>query len=181
MEKPSTNKDVLMLSLSKYYSNKKNINTLIEIIQGKHAISLRLIDWFVTNYAKKYNTTIQKTEKDSNTTYFKIYINYRAQLKAYSKQQFDPFRRRERITFIYDRDKSLETTIGQLNFFRWVIDNNIIEYVQGHMQDIEQDMLLSQKAKKINTNKGKGKSKTTDFSNNCKMNKMDIPMVISFT
>jgi len=179
MEKPSTNKDVLMLSLSKYYSTKKNIDTLIEIIQGKHTISLRLIDWFVTNYAKKHNTTIELPDNNSFTSYFKIYMNYRAQLKAYSKQQFDPFRRRERITFIYEHDKSIETTIGQLNFFRWVIENKLIDYVQTHMTDIEQDMLMAQKSKKNNMTKGK--SKINDLGNNCKMNKMHVPMVISFT
>ena len=167
MDKVNTNKDLLMLSLSRFYMKDNNINIIKEVINGKHRISLRLLDWFVTNYSKKNNTCIQKT----NGEYLKVYLSYRAQLKAYSKQQFDPFRRRERISFIYDTDKNLETTIGQLNFFRWVLENNIIEYIYENIYDIEQDMIDAQKKKKENDTK-----QSTSYT----MNKMDIPMVISF-
>jgi hypothetical protein len=34
----------------------------------------------------------------------------------------------------------METTIGQLNFFKWAIENNIIDYIQSHFQEVEQDM-----------------------------------------
>lgn len=167
MDKVNTNKDLLMLSLSRFYMKDNNINIIKEVINGKHRISLRLLDWFVTNYSKKNNTCIQNT----NGEYLKVYLSYRAQLKAYSKQQFDPFRRRERISFIYDTDKNLETTIGQLNFFRWVLENNIIEYIYANIYDIEQDMIDAQKKKKENDTK-----QSTSYT----MNKMDIPMVISF-
>jgi hypothetical protein len=34
----------------------------------------------------------------------------------------------------------METTIGQLNFFKWAIENKIINYIQEHYDDIEKDM-----------------------------------------
>ncbi len=138
-------KDLLMTSLSKFYSSKANFGKIVPIVEGHHAlISLRLIDWFVTNYSKKMNTVITY-EKNNNIIHFNVYLSYRSQLKAYSKQQFDPFRRRDRITFISADNQSLETTIGQLNFFRWVLQNDILDYVTLHHDEIEQDMIKTQK------------------------------------
>jgi hypothetical protein len=137
-------KDLLMISLSKFYSVKSNINKVIPLVEQKSDISLRLIDWFVTNYSKKNNTVITK-EKNGNIIHFNVYLSYRNQLKAYSKEKFDPFRRNEHIMFYYDVDKSIETTHGQLNFFRWVLQNDILDYIQDNITDIETDMLTTQK------------------------------------
>lgn len=143
-KKIADSKDLLMASLSKFYNTKSNINTIIPIIEGTSDISLRLIDWFVTNFSKKNNVVITKEVKN-NIMHFNVYLSYRSQLKAYSKQLFDPFRRRDRITFMYDNDKSLETTIGQLNFFRWVIQNDIIGYIKANLATVEKDMIKTQK------------------------------------
>ena len=69
-----------------------------------------------------------------------MYNDYKLKLKAYSKKRFDPFCRWERISFPYDENKYVETTIGQLNFFKWCIENSILEYIQQHYNDIENDM-----------------------------------------
>lgn len=137
-------KDLLMISLSKFYNVKTNINKIIPLVEQKSDISLRLVDWFVTNYSKKHNTVITK-EKGGNIIHFNVYLSYRNQLKAYSKEKFDPFRRNEHIIFYYDVDKSIETTHGQLNFFRWVIQNDILDYIAEHLEDVEADMLTTQK------------------------------------
>lgn len=163
-KKVSDSKDLLMISLSKFYQNKTNMNDIIKIIEGESEISLRLIDWFVTNYSKKKNTVITK-EDNNNVLHFNVYLSYRSQLKAYSKQLFDPFRRRDRIMFQYDKDKSMETTIGQLNFFRWILQNNLLEYIQKNMKDIESDMIKTQKdnqKKKSNEDNLKVKEIVTD-------------------
>lgn len=144
-------KDLLMISLSRFYNSKTNINKIVPIIEGTSTISLRLIDWFVTNYSKKHNTVITK-EKQNNIIHFNVYLSYRSQLKAYSKQQFDPFRRRDRISFIYDDNKSIETTIGQLNFFRWVLQNDILDHILFHLDKIENDMIKTQKANALKKN-----------------------------
>ncbi len=137
-------KDLLMMSLVRFYkqNNNAHINRIIPIIEGKSDISLRLIDWFVTNYSKKYNTLIPLRDNG----YFNVYISYRQQLKAFSKQQFDPFRRRDRIKFFYDKENNwVETTIGQLNFFKWVLQNEILDYIVNNIEIIEADMVSSQK------------------------------------
>lgn len=141
--KISNSKDLLMLSLSKFYT-KTIVAKILPIIEGESNISLRLIDWFVTNYSKKYNTVITK-QQNNNIIHFNVYLSYRSQLKAYSKQLFDPFRRRDRITFYFDKESSIETTIGQLNFFRWIISNDILDYIGSNLKDIENDMIKVQK------------------------------------
>lgn len=137
-------KDLLMASLSKFYSVKNNINAILPIINGKSKISLRLLDWFVTNYSKKNGVVIPQYN-ENNIFHFNVYLSYRSQLKAYSKQQFDPFKRRERIKFFYDKNNYIESTVGQLNFFRWIIQNNIINYIINNSIEIENDMIKSQK------------------------------------
>jgi hypothetical protein len=125
-----------------FYKDKENINKMISIINGESKISLRIVDWFVTNYAKKYYTVYEipsKTQPDQPIR-FKVYNDYKLKLKAYSKRRLDPFCRWERITIPYDDEKYMETTIGQLNFFKWAIENQIIEYIKTHYDTIEQDM-----------------------------------------
>jgi hypothetical protein len=162
--KISDSKDLLMMSLSKFYNVKSNINKMLPLIEQRSDVSLRLVDWFVTNYAKKNNTVITK-ELNGNIIHFNVYLSYRNQLKAYSKEKFDPFRRNEHILFYYENNKCIETTHGQLNFFRWVIQNDILEYIREHMNVIEQDMLITQKQnqnKKKDTENMKVKTVQTD-------------------
>ena len=150
-KKISDSKDLLMSSLSKFYNSRNHIHTILPIIEGHSKVSLRLIDWFVTNYSKKNNIVITK-QINNNIMHFNVYLSYRSQLKAYSKQLFDPFRRRDRITFVYDNDKSLETTIGQLNFFRWVLQNDILTYIHANVVTIEKDMIKTQRENQTKKN-----------------------------
>lgn len=141
-------KDLLMVSLAKYYSTKQLVQKIIPIIEGKSEISLRLIDWFVTNYSKK-NSTIVTSICNNNVVHFNVFKSYRLQLKAYSKHQFDPFRRRERIKFFFEKDSYIETTIGQLNFFRWILQNGVLDFIAENILSIEQDMVSCQKENNI--------------------------------
>ena len=140
--------DLLMKSLSKFYANEGNISILLPIVQGTSKISLRVLDWFVTNYCKKNNIIL--TNKSGNNII--VHMDYKNQLKAYAKIYFDPFCRRDRINFIYGKGNELLTTVGQLNFFRWAIENNIIEYTVSNMEIIEKDMNSSLKYEKEESN-----------------------------
>lgn len=100
-------------------------------------MSLRLIDWFVTNYSRKNNTGYLVNNQE-----FLVYNNYKSQLKAYSKKMFDPFCRRERIMFQIGDREAFITTVGKLNFFRWAIEKGVLEYISVHQEAIEKDMNL---------------------------------------
>lgn len=134
-----------MKSLTRFFQENHTMDYMIPIIDGTSNISLRIIDWFVTNYSKKHNTRIisKKTEAAHNAKQFLVFLNYKSQLKAYTKKQFDPFCRRGRISFYYDkqdRSKFIITTVGQLNFFRWAITNGILDYIDENIEQIETDM-----------------------------------------
>ena len=132
----SENKNKLLMDkINLFFENEGNKKILINILNNNFNISLRIIDWFVTNYCKKYNIFwIENNQR------FVVYLNYKLQLKAYSKKFFDPFCRRERIFFHYKEEEYLETTVGQLNFFKWIIEHNIINYIKNNYEDIEFDM-----------------------------------------
>lgn len=139
--------DILLIPITDFFSEPKNLDLLLGIlITGKYKLSLRIIDWFVTNYSKKHNLVIQKNGKP-----FIVFLEYKSQLKAYSKKQFDPFCRRSRIHYEYEKNKKFETTIGQLNFFRWAIENLIIDHIMKHYDDIEKDMNNTLKTNKLDS------------------------------
>jgi len=133
----------------KFYKKNDNLEKILPIINGESMTSLRVIDWFVTNYAKKYFTVYNKG-KDR----FKVYIDYKLKLKAYSKKRFDPFCRWDRINIPYKNETYIQTTIGQLNFFRWSLENDIIKYVEENMDEIKQDQ---EKRNSITKNNKKNK------------------------
>lgn len=137
----STQNDLLMSRLKTFYGedNHANMKHILPYINGDSSISLRLIDWFVTNYAKK-NYTVYAVERNDATIRFKVFIDYKLRLRAYGKKKFDPFCRWERIAMPYENDTKIETTIGQLNFFKWALENNIMKFIEEHRREIEEDM-----------------------------------------
>ena len=248
--KVADKEDLLMKQLTQYFNNIKNINCMIPIIQSTSKVSLRMIDWFITNYAKTKNISYICNNKN-----FRVHHNYKSQLKAYSKKRFDPFCRRERIAFqynflnientndnnnklvyIYSNDDmfvneskiiwndfklkfnnnikeinindinnnennilekikdlnlpvivkidslsniteytfdkldynnllnfcqdTIITTVGQLNFFRWAIDNDVLNYIDKNYSLIEQDMIIN--GKKSSKDKKKIRKKKID-------------------
>ena len=121
----TTQNDLLLTNLIEFYKLDDNLDNMLKIITGESKISLRIVDWFATNYAKKYYTvynidTNSTTLADSVVAAkrFKVYIDYKLKLKAYSKKRFDPFCRWERISIPYKNGTYIETTIGQLNFIK---------------------------------------------------------------
>ena len=126
--------NLLYISLQKYYSDQDKLDVLLKYLKYEK-ISLRIIDWFVTNYSKKHDTIYYIDDKQ-----FNVFHSYKSQLKSYSKKYFDPFCRRNRINYKYNDVDSISTTIGQLNFFRWAIDTNLVEYIIDKYDTIEKDM-----------------------------------------
>lgn len=138
----SQKQDLLLTNLRRFYSEKTHIDRLLPILTGASPISLRLVDWFVTNYARNHQTIylVHREAAQDPPSYFLVFPHYKSQLKAFSKKQFDPFCRRERIQFCYDGEHVLETTLGQLNFFRWAILYGVLDYIEAHLEVIEKDM-----------------------------------------
>lgn len=137
--------ELVILSLQKFYNSRKDLDVIMPYLLGTAPISLRLIDWFVTNYCRKnfIGYTLNGQE-------FLVYVSYKSQLKAYSKQFFDPNCRRERIVFQINGYEPFRTTVGKLNFFRWAFETKIIDYITENYEDIQADRAEVSKASKRN-------------------------------
>jgi hypothetical protein len=139
--------ELIVSSLQRFYAGRDDKEHIMQLLEGTSEISLRLIDWFVTNYAKQHNISYILAGQE-----FLVYNNYKSQLKAYSKKLFDPFCRRERIMFQIPGYPLFQTTVGKLNFFRWAIERGVLGYIQANLKTIETAMNASvreiQKARK---------------------------------
>lgn len=168
----NTQDDLLLHNLMNFYDNTQNMKTIQTIVNGESRISLRIIDWFVTNYAKKYDTEyiirmrtgiLKDLIEDCK---FKVYHRYKLQLKSYSKKRFDSFCRWDRISIPCAQNEAgeecfMETTIGQLNFFKWAIENRILDYIDRYYEDIERDMNARNSSSRRNT---KSSTESSDTS-----------------
>jgi hypothetical protein len=150
------------------YNPTNNLDKMLKLITGESKISLRIVDWFATNYSKKYYTLyVIEASADNVTRRFKVYDDYKLKLKAYSKKRFDPFCRWDRISIPYTNGKFIETTIGQLNFFKWALENKVIDYIEQNYIEIEKDMNnrnSTSKRKEIVTDNSNTRKKREELS-----------------
>jgi hypothetical protein len=122
-----------------YTAHPSALETLKNVLNGTSLISLRVLDWFITNYSKKNNVSYVTTDG----RHVIVYLAYKARLKAYSKRMLDPFCRWDRIDF-----QGVNTTVGQLNFFAWAHEDQIFEYLLSHLEDVQADMDARMQGKK---------------------------------
>lgn len=167
--------------INKFFLNcsEENIKKMVEIVNCESNISLRILDWFVTKYSKKRIDC----NMNKDVEVFDVRISYKSQLKSYRKKYFDPFRRRKKFKYHYattetGEKKYVNTTLGQLNFFKWAISNGIINYVEKNLNQIVKAMNISNKEdkkkkiktkseelKKVNDTSVSGKRKAIKLSN----------------
>ena len=188
--------DLLLESLKKFYRKQGNKELILPIVKQQTTISLRLLDWLVTNYSKQNDINYELEKKDGMKRNFNIWLDYKNQLKAYSKKQFDPFCRRKRIFYNTETDEILPidkkdveryqqredgfvTTVGQLNFFRWALTHRVVDYAFDNLATIESDMLSSADSKKTPTEDGKRRRR--ELSKNSKgIHKHQLKVIIQF-
>ena len=179
----ATQNDLLLSNLLKFYSEDNNLDKMLAIINGDSKISLRLVDWFATNYSKQYFTAIDS--KKSSNGRFKVFVDYKLHLRAYSKKRFDPFCRWERISIPYKDGQYVQTTIGQLNFFKWALENHVIKYVEDNYGAIEADMnkrnsTSKRKKATISTSKTRKKREELSVLASRSIYKEDVEIVVKF-
>lgn len=181
----TTQNELLLNNLLDFYKIDNRLNRMLKIITGESKISLRIVDWFATNYAKKYYTLYSIDDTAGHTIRFKVYFDYKLKLKAYSKKRFDPFCRWDRISVPYKNGTCIETTIGQLNFFKWAIENKVIEYIEENYDTIEKDMNSrnsTSKRKEIITENAKTRKKREELSISAtkSIKKEEVEIIVQF-
>ncbi len=131
---------VLLESILEWYNeDKDNVTNFLDIVKRKSGMSLRVIDWLVTNFSKTNSVDI-----NCNGTFKDLNRDYQKNLSAFNKRNMDPFARRNKIKVVIYNGEERSTTVGQLNFFRWFYKNNVNLYlkenrhiVESHMRDCD--------------------------------------------
>lgn len=98
--------------LALFYAHPENFAVLREMNGSAPRISLRALAWLITNGVDD----------------MKVCEEYEAQLRAHTRRRFDPFRRCERLELRL-KGESVTTTVGQMNFFRWLIESGTWQFV----------------------------------------------------
>jgi hypothetical protein len=113
-----------------------SLDVFVRTIRRQEGFSLRIIDWTITNFSKRRRIT----------TFYKglpidLHNDYRRYLGVFTKRYFDPFARRERVDVLVAPQKEhLSTTIGQLNFMKWLLERDLHLTILNARDDIETDM-----------------------------------------
>lgn len=138
--------NIIVPSIKRFYANHYNAQKFLDIRFFNTKLSLRLFNWFCVNYAKKHPIDY-KIRVNNKVTTFNVYHSYKLYLKTYKKKLFDPINRGKEIIAryqspIYHNNVCIEitTSLCQLNFFRWVIENMIFKYLENHYDDVFPDM-----------------------------------------
>jgi hypothetical protein len=160
--------ELVISSLQRFYATHPEINKVLMYLNGEAPLSLRIIDWFVTKYSRK-----NFIRYPLNGQEFLVYLSYKGQLKAYSKQYFDPNCRRERIIFKIPGHDQFMTTIGKLNFFRWAMESKILDYIEIHEEEIRNgyNSYLKETMQNQKRNKNESSSSTESLD-------LEIPLII---
>jgi hypothetical protein len=158
--------NLLMNKLLKYFAIDKNMKKFVHLVGKNSEISLREWDFLCTHYAKQNIIFIDTSNSLNNL--------YRSQLKAYSKSNFDPFKRHNRIVIPckYTDTRTIETTCGQLCFFKFILEYGIYDWIlsDNNLQKLRNDM-----SKYSKTKSDKHKKEKTQVSN-----RQDIRITVSF-
>lgn len=158
----SSSDRVLLESIIDWYNdNPEHIEKYMEIVKRKNGMSLRVIDWLVTNYSKEKSISI---ETNADCLPRDLNRDYQKNLTAYNKKNLDPFARKNKINVkVSHKDQNEEirsTTVGQLNFFRWFCRNNLDVYISKEKTKIDAHMKESENCKKHDKKKFKNSKKT---------------------
>ena len=159
--KISSQEYMIIKNLELFYECEDNINLFCYIINSEAEISIRLIDHFVTKYAK-HNKIAFKNYENNIEQVINIYTSYKQQLKIFQKKYFDPFSRGDRIPY-FMKNNCVITTIGQLNFFKWFFSKNVFTYIINNLDTIKNN--INKKNKLDKKKDTKHKLKTTPHNN----------------
>lgn len=138
---------VLLRRLNQELADPATDRAVCDVIAGGNGLSLRQLDWLVTNYAKQ--NCVRTRHADGSLSL--LYDEYRATLAAYRRRNFDPFRRVVRrdahgdtfdcsIWYRSHNGAVLRTSIGQLNFAVWAQRCGALEYGRENATEVAQNM-----------------------------------------
>lgn len=110
--------------------------TIVQVIEGKHRVSKRILEHLVTNFAKNRHLILVHHGEP-----YDVYQHY--QLNR-AKKMMDTSRRGPRILFPF-QGREVETTFEQLEGMRWYMSTPIFQYaekeydmIKKHLNELKQ-------------------------------------------
>ena len=141
--------ELIMKRVKLFFDVPENFAKLLPVLMQTSPVSLRVLDWSTTNWSRK-RTVMLTTRRNGFEENINMFLDYKANLKAFSKRSFDPFCRRERIMLTFDADpenRTFVSTVAQLNFMKWAVEAGVLDYCRDNLAELEQDMVRSLKVK----------------------------------
>ena len=120
----SARSQLLLGRLRRFFQRAERRKILSDVLHQK-STSLRTLEHFVSKQGETAPIVVPGTMDVLSEVYAQ-------NLKSYGKSQFDPFCRGDRVILPDVQGKTLSTTVGQLNFFRFVIANNVLNLFSKH-------------------------------------------------
>jgi hypothetical protein len=159
---------LLLDSLAEFYQNGYFETIVWPIVNAKMKVNTRLLDWFVTNYSLAF-PVVYPNPKNPDGEPFNVHDSYEQYENVWKKKLFDPFKRGQRIMFTV-AGVSYETTIAQLNFFRWAIQFGVIQWTIDHKDEIQAHHKETKRVRRDlivnNPNREKRRQRLTETSKN---------------
>lgn len=155
----SRSDEVLLDSVLEWYNEDAlRVELFLAIVKRKNGMSLRVIDWLVTNYSKTVSVTLEtgNVPRDLNR-------DYQKNLSAYNKKNLDPFARKNKISICVLGKETRNSTVGQLNFFRWFLKNDINVFLQKNKVFVEDHMKAAETMSKTGKGGGHFRAKTPKY------------------
>ena len=100
-------------------------------------LSLRMVDYVCTTYSRDVRVLLYDR---SRCDYTDLRVQYVDAVDTYGKSLFDAFRRISKVSRKVDLDlhgAHFETTVGQLNFFRWAFEAGVVAWCQHNIMTID--------------------------------------------
>lgn len=144
-------------------------------------VSLRCIEWLSSSYSRRNDVSYYVPKPEGGRTLFHLHSSYKSQIKAYTRKNFDPFKRKTSVSiFLPSMAKTkqsgdqVESTVSQINFFRWVYDYNVLQYATKHSAEILHD-IEHHEHRRSNVKKGQSKGGGGSTSSNSKPKSTPTP------
>src|SRR5689334_2816448 len=127
--------DTLKTTLCEFYMSPLNLDKIAPILTRTSPVSLRLLNYFTVKYSN-----VNSVAYGLNDSVFEVHKSYQEQLKLHHQTYFDPFRRGPKVTLDCKHREPIKTTLAQLCFFKWCIENGVIDYVEKNIAAITEHM-----------------------------------------
>ncbi len=168
----------LYILLESFFTEEHLKDIIIPILSHERPIRMRTLEYLVTTYAPMHNVQYKRDERD--LTPWNLYESYRRELRFGNKKKVDMYKRGAKFLFRKGNSEII-TSVAQLGFFRWAIQNKVIDWAMDHSEAIKQEMSRSASLKTSLTTTHASKKKKNFVANKSAPIILNVRIQVSLT